>query len=72
MKLWYVGWKEIAKAVGRCEKTVMEYAKKYGLPIRRGPKNNPYCLPHELQDWLIKFDQKKRRIKSSKNYCDLP
>jgi len=63
MKGWLTGWKEIANYIGQNVQTAKKYYKKFGMTIRRGPGNKPIALPYELDQWLITFDNLKKRKK---------
>ena len=59
---WLYGWKAIA---GHCDitvKTAKIYYKKYGMTVRRGPRNKPIALRAEINEWLIEFDEAKKRL----------
>jgi len=61
MKGWLTGWKEIAGYIGQTVKTAKKYHEKFGMTIRRGPGNKPIALSYELDSWLVKFDQLKKK-----------
>ncbi len=63
MEEWLYGWKAIAERCSVTVKTAKKYHNKYGMTVRRGPKNKPIALPHELDQWLINFDEIKRKLK---------
>jgi len=64
MKGWLTGWKSIAQYIDRSVKTAKKYYKRYGMPVRRGPKDMPIALPYEIDQWLIKSDEMKAKKKS--------
>ena len=61
-KGWLSGWKAIANYIDRSVKTAKKYHKRYGMPVRRGPRNMPMALPHELDGWLRVSDGKKEEV----------
>lgn len=54
-------WKDIANFIGKHKKTAKRYAKKYGMPIRKGPGNSVFGIPSEIQRWLELFDEAKKK-----------
>ena len=68
MKGWLIGWKAIAERCGLSIKTTKEYHKRYGMPVRRGPRNKPIGIWEEITAWLILYDQRKKNIKTAPKY----
>lgn len=63
---WLRGWKEIAAHVGVQDiRTVQGYERDWDMPVRRTPTGKVAALTHEIDLWLINFDnlQKKRKGK---------
>lgn len=61
---WLTGWKEIAAYIGLHINTCKKYRKKYSMPVRYLPGGTPACLPYELDQWLIAFDEIKNQVKN--------
>jgi len=60
-KGWLSGWKAIANYIDRSVKTAKRYHKFHDMPVRRGPRNMPMALPHELDNWLVAADEMKKK-----------
>jgi hypothetical protein len=58
---WLTGWKEISQYVGLHIRTCKRYKKKYSLPVKHLPGGTPVSLPYELDQWLINFDDLKKK-----------
>ena len=53
---WLTGWKTIARYIGSHPNTARKYHRKYGMPVRRDPGNTAVALKHELDGWLVRFN----------------
>ena len=53
---WLTGWKDIARYIGLSIATCKRYRKKHQLPVHYMPGGTPVALPHELDQWLINFN----------------
>lgn len=62
---WLVGWKEIAKYCGVCDKTARKYSQDFKMPVYRR-FGNVKALKYELDAWLIKINEKSSKI--SRNF----
>lgn len=58
---WLTGWKQISAYVGVCIKTAQAYHTDFGMPVRRGPNRNPFALKGELDQWLIEYDERRKK-----------
>jgi len=58
---WLTGWKTIARYIGRHPNTAKKYHLKYGMPVRRDPGNTAVALKHELDGWLVRFNELVKR-----------
>ena len=52
------GWKAIANYIDRTTKTAMLYAKKYHMPVYRGPGQRPYAFTDEIKRWIKTYQEK--------------
>lgn len=59
-----VGRKAIMKYLDCAWRTVVRW-KKYGLPIINAPGGQPVIFPSEVEAWLKKYDELKKKKKSS-------
>jgi len=63
---WLSGWEAIARHIGRSVRTAKRYHYLYSMPVRRVPPGSVHALSHEIDLWLVKFDEilrKKQRKK---------
>jgi tetratricopeptide (TPR) repeat protein len=54
-------WKEIARYLGRDERTARRWEAARGLPVRRPPgadRSTVYAYPRELEEWLARGDSR--------------
>lgn len=58
---WLRGWKMIAEYLSCSIRTAKRYHWEYGMPIRRAPRNTPIGLKGEIDEWLTRGDNKRRK-----------
>ena len=58
---WLTGWKAIAQYIGKSIKTAKKYHFVYSMPVRK-VTNRVEALPYEIDQWLIQFDEIKKKI----------
>jgi hypothetical protein len=60
---WIKGRKAICIYLGVTWITVRKWRRFYGLPIHTSPGGKPLALYHELDSWLIHFNENRENLK---------
>ncbi len=63
---WLTTWKKIAEYIGRNIVTTQMYANRYHMPVRRLPRGTPTAIPAELDEWLVQFDEIRKKKNKKK------
>ena len=51
------GWKNIARHLGKSERTVRRWRDVYGMPVRVTITGRPFVLDFEVDLWMVEVDK---------------
>ncbi len=58
---WWLGWPEIARTLGRSERTLRRWKTDHGLPVRKVGQSAALNRRH-LDQWIWEMDQHQREL----------